>query len=194
MTYLKLRRKQLLLQAEQLKKWLTYSWDQNHQNIWWSTKNFLWNFVYFIFFAWSKVGLVQKILKIWFISPSGLHGNLWNKFIGYVSNCHYSEKLYCWPLRKKKWILPFWREAISLTPPWSQVVELDGGSFGIVKTLCAGEVALQGHSYITSFFHTFFTPLPYSVRILSFSDPSTPLSKPKRGMWVCMSHCYFRIL
>ena len=23
----------------------------------------LWNFVYFIFFAWSKVGLVQKILR-----------------------------------------------------------------------------------------------------------------------------------
>ena len=33
-------------------------------------------------------------LCIWF-SPSGLHGNLWNKFIGYVSNCHYSEKLHC---------------------------------------------------------------------------------------------------
>ena len=40
--------------------------------------------------------------------------------------------------------LPLWMDAISLIPPWSQVVELDGGSFGIVKTLCAGEVALLG--------------------------------------------------
>ena len=42
---------------------VTHSWHQNHQNIWWSTKYCLRNFVYFIFFAWSKVGLVQKILK-----------------------------------------------------------------------------------------------------------------------------------
>ena len=44
-------------------KSVTHSWDQNHQNIWWSTIFFLQNFFYFIFLAWSKVELVQKILK-----------------------------------------------------------------------------------------------------------------------------------
>ena len=43
---------------------ITHSWDcSDHQNIWWSTNFFLPIFFYFIFFAWSKVGLVQKILK-----------------------------------------------------------------------------------------------------------------------------------
>ena len=41
----------------------THSWDQNHQNIWWST-NFFMKFCLLYLFAWSKVGLIKKILKI----------------------------------------------------------------------------------------------------------------------------------